>query len=92
MDYLQLLSRSQEDLENEIKIVKTISKDISMNFGLAKCAKICLKRGRAQRNTYIESTFQKDIKELNPRKTCKYLGIEESHDIEHKNEKQKLKM
>jgi hypothetical protein len=62
-----------------------------MNFGLEKCAKICLKNGRVQRKMYIESTFEKDIKELNPRKACKYLGIEESHDREHKNEKERLK-
>ena len=34
MDELKLLSRSEDDLENEIKIVKAISKDINMNFGL----------------------------------------------------------
>jgi hypothetical protein len=44
MDDLKLLSRSEEDLENKIKIVKAINKDINMNFGLAKCAKICLKK------------------------------------------------
>ena len=32
-----------------------------------------------------------DIKELEPRETHKYLGIEESHDIWHKNENEKLK-
>jgi hypothetical protein len=42
---LKLLCRSKEDLDNEIKIVKAISKDINMNFGLEKCAKICLKKG-----------------------------------------------
>ena len=31
------------------------------------------------------------VKELDPRKTCKYLGIEESFDIQHKDEKEKLK-
>jgi hypothetical protein len=90
MDDLKLLSGSEEDLENEIKIVKAISKDINMNFGLEKCAKICLRKGRVQRKTCVESTFEKDIKELDPRKARKYLGIEESHDIEHKNEKEKL--
>jgi hypothetical protein len=45
MDDLKLLSRSEEELENEINIVKTISKDINMNFGFEKCAKICLKKG-----------------------------------------------
>jgi hypothetical protein len=28
-------------LENKIKIVKAISKDINMNFGLENCARIC---------------------------------------------------
>jgi hypothetical protein len=38
-DHLKLLSASEEDLKNEIKIMK----DANMNFGLEKCAKICLK-------------------------------------------------
>jgi len=40
---------------------------------------------------YLGNTFEKNIKEIDPRKAHKYLGIEESHDIEHKNEKEKLK-
>ena len=36
---LKLLGRSEDDLENEIKIVKAVSKDINMSFGLEKCAK-----------------------------------------------------
>jgi len=39
---------------------------------------------------HVGSTFEEDIKELDPRKTYKYLGIEESFDIQHKNEKEKL--
>jgi len=35
----KLLGSSEDDLENEIKIGKAISKDINMNFGLEKCAK-----------------------------------------------------
>jgi hypothetical protein len=46
MDDLKLLGRNENDLKNEIKIVQTISKDVNMNFGLEKCARICLKRGR----------------------------------------------
>jgi len=49
------------------------------------------KKGRVQSKIYIGSTFEKDIKELDPRDACKYLGIEESHDREHKNEKETLK-
>jgi hypothetical protein len=35
--------------------------------------------------------MENEIKELEPMKTCKYLGVEENHNIEHKNEKEKLK-
>ena len=61
------------------------------NFGLEKCARIYLKRGRVQSKMHIGSTFENDIKKLDPRKAYKYLGIEESFDIQHKNEKEKLK-
>jgi hypothetical protein len=62
MDDLKLLDRNEIDLQNEIKIVQAISKDMNMNFGLEKCARICLKRGRIQSKIHIESTFEKDIK------------------------------
>jgi hypothetical protein len=55
-----------------MKTVKAISKDIDMNFGLEKCAKICLKKGRAKNKTHTGSTFEKDIKELDPRKAREY--------------------
>jgi hypothetical protein len=71
MDDLKLLGRNENDLESEIKIVHTISKDINMNFVLEKCARICLKRGRVQSKMHIGRTFQNDIKELDPRKAYK---------------------
>jgi hypothetical protein len=63
--------------------VKAISKDINVNFGLEKCARIFLKRGRVQSKMHIGSTFEKDIKELDPRIACKYLAIEGSHDTKN---------
>jgi len=39
---------------------------------------------------HIGSTFENDIKEVDMTKAYKYLGIEESCDIQHKNEKEKL--
>ena len=81
MDDLKLLGRNENELKNEMKIVQTISKDMNMNFGLQKCARICLKRGSVQGKMHVRSTFDNDIKELDPRKAYKYLGIEESFDI-----------
>ena len=90
MDDLKLLGRNENDLENEMKIVQTISKYINMKFGLENCARICLKRGSVQSKIHVGSTFEND-RELDPRKAWKYLGIEESFDIQLKNEKEKLK-
>jgi hypothetical protein len=78
MDDLKLLSRNENDLKNEIKIVQTISKDINMNFGLEKYARICLETDRIQSKIHIGNKFENDIKRLDPRKACKYLGIEEN--------------
>ena len=60
-DDLKLLGRYGDDFENKIKIEEAISTDIKMNFGLGKCAEICLKQGRVQSKTYIGSAFEKDM-------------------------------
>ena len=69
MDDLKLLGRNENELKNEKKIVRTVSKDINMNFGLDKCARICLKRGSVQSKMQVGSSFENDIKELDPRKS-----------------------
>ena len=53
----KLLGRNESDLKNEIKIVHTISKDLNMKFGLEKCARRYLKRGRVQSKMYIGNTL-----------------------------------
>ena len=51
VDDVKLLGRYGDDFENKIKIEEAISKDINMNFGVGKCAEICLKQGRVQSKT-----------------------------------------
>jgi hypothetical protein len=48
------------------------------------------KTNRAQRKINIGSTFENDIKEQDLMKVNKYLGIEESFDIQHNDEKEKV--
>jgi hypothetical protein len=57
----KLLGRSEDDLENELKIVKAISKDTDMNCGLETCAKICLKKGTVHSKTY-EAHLRRTLK------------------------------
>jgi hypothetical protein len=72
-----MIWRSEEELRNEIKIVKTFSDDIKMKFGLGKCARISLKNGTVYRKQHIGNTMENEIKELEPMKAYKYLGVEE---------------
>jgi hypothetical protein len=73
MDDWILLGGSEDYLENKIKIVKAISKDINRNFGLEKC-KNMFKKSRIQNKIYAGSTC-KNIKELDLREayTGKYM-------------------
>jgi hypothetical protein len=61
-----------------------------MNFGLEKCARMCLKRGRVHSKVQTGNTLENNIKELDQRQAYKYLGIEENVDIQHKIEKEKV--
>jgi hypothetical protein len=55
-----------------------------MKFGWEKCARICLKHGKVYRKQHMGNTMGNEIKELDTTKAYKYLGVEESHNIEHK--------
>jgi len=68
MDDLKLLGRNENELKSEMKIVQTISKDITMIFCLEKCTRICLKGVSVQSKMHVGNTFENDIKELDPRK------------------------
>ena len=52
-----------------------------MNFGLEKCARVYIKRGRLQSKMLLGNTFENDIKELHSRNAYKCLGTEGSFDI-----------
>ena len=51
------------------------SQSIQVRRGIFQCARICLKRGSVQSKIHVGSTFDNYIKELDPRKAYKYLGI-----------------
>jgi len=63
---------------------------MQMGFGLEKCANISIKSGKVHRKQHI-GNMENEIKELESMKAYKYLVVEESHNIEHKNENEMLK-
>jgi len=62
-----------------------------MEFGLEKYAKISFKRGKLVPSQNLMISINREIQELEQRKTCKYLGIEESEGIQHQQMKERLK-
>jgi hypothetical protein len=47
--------------------------------------------GSFYRKQHVGNTKENEIKELKPMKAYKHLRVEENHNMEHKNEKEKLK-
>jgi hypothetical protein len=91
MDDLKMTVRGEEELRNEIRTVKTISNVIKMEFGLEKCARVSFKKWQSSQKTTHRKHNREYIKELGSIEEHKYLGVEENHNTEHKNEKEKLK-
>jgi hypothetical protein len=71
MDDLKLIAESEEELQKQIQTVKIFSNDIQMEFGLEKCAKMTLKRGKLIQSQNLVIDINREIQELEQRKTYK---------------------
>jgi len=69
MDDLKLITKSEEGLQKQTQTVKKFSGDIHMEFGLEKCAKIVFKRGKIVRSQNLVIDINREIQELQQRKT-----------------------
>ena len=91
MDDLKLYTKDDSELEGVLRTVKGFSDDIGMEFGLSKCVKATFKRGKLESSDHVWLDGEKMIKDLEPEKVYKYLGVDESSGIQHATMKQKLK-
>ena len=91
MDDLKPYAKSDKELEGLISTVKQFSDDIGMEFGLDKCAKATLIKGKLTRTTPVELDIDTTICELDQDKTYKYLGINEGNGIQHSKMKEKIR-
>ena len=64
MDDLKLIAKSEEELQKQIKTVKTFSDDIHMEYGLENCAKIAFKRGKLVHSQNLVIDINREIQEL----------------------------
>ena len=88
MDDLKLYGKSTAELESLLNTVRIFSNDISMEFGLDKCATLAIMTDKVT-ETQGMNLPNNNIKGLNLDETYKYLGILQADDIKHKQVKKK---
>ena len=69
--------------DQEQTIVKGLSDDIQMEFGLEKCSKATFKKGKLTTNENIQFDLDPTIQQLEQEGTYKYLGMNERDGIQH---------
>ena len=78
MDDLKLYSDTDANLRKLVKVVADFSKDVGMEFGLDKCSKCTLKKGRKAEGGDIDTDEGGVIRDLAQDGSYKNLGIEEN--------------
>lgn len=75
MDDIKHYAKTSEGMESMLNTLKMISSDIGMEFGLDKCARVSMKRGKIALTGDLPLYDGLAIKELDAEKGYKYLGI-----------------
>ena len=91
MDDLKLFAKDDKTLEEMLQFVKKVSDDISITFGLDKCAKVSFKKGKLTRSVSLDLDRDTVIKYLDQEEYYKYLGVNESDGIQHSQMKEKIR-
>ena len=84
MNDLKLYVANQNQLTKQLEIVKQLSEDICMDFGLDKCATLNLTQERKSSRGGIQVDHTTFIMELDRGENYKYLGVLENETIDHK--------
>ena len=90
MDDLKLYANNETQLKSLLNTVQQFSDDIKMSFGLDKCKKISIKKGKLVQTENIILPNDDAIQSLDNSTTYKYLGIFESNEIKTKAMKKHL--
>ena len=78
MDDIKLYAESQEHLQKLIQVVHDYSNDIHMEFGLDKCTKCSIEKGKKVETQDFQLNDDSTIADLEEDATYKYLGVEEN--------------
>ena len=81
---LKLFILNDEKLTEQLKLVRWFSEDIQMEFGQDKCAMCTFGQGKPTKTDNISISLETTIQKLENEATYKYIGVEEGHQIRHK--------
>ena len=90
MDDLKLFAKNVDQLDSLVNTVRIFSENIKIEFGLAKCGVLIMKRGKAVASDGLcmpDGTMMRNIEEGG----YNYLGILEADSIKHDEMKEQLK-
>ena len=83
MDDLKLFARNDNDLLKSLDVVQNYSAAIRMSFGISKCAKLSVKRGKVAQTRPVPVMDSLEIPELDVFGVYCYLGFPEVGGIDH---------
>ena len=89
MDDIKLFAQNDAGLQKMVDLVQMFSDDIKMSFGINKCAKLSVKRGKLV-STGPVLTIGDEISELAYGETYRYLGFPEAGGVDHAKCKQTI--
>ena len=81
MDDLKLYANNDNNLESLLEVVQEYSDDVRMNFGLDKCNKLTIKKGKTTASKDIVLSNNDTIKALDSTEVYKYLGMIQNSTI-----------
>ena len=90
MDDLKLFARSDAQLEVLLRTVHMFSNDVRLSFGLDKCARLSVRRGKIGLSGPLTLSPDVSIHELNTGEFYRYLGFFESEGLDCSGSKQTL--
>ena len=82
MDDLKLFAKNDSQLGILLRTVKMFSDDVGLTFGLDKCAKFTITRGKANPTGDVHLEPVSTIHELQVGETYKYLGFFETEGLD----------
>jgi len=91
MDNLKTCAKNDQEQTGLLTIVKGFSEDVKMEFGLDKCAKATIKKGKLTTTENIQTDSDTTIQDLEQEGTNKYQGVNEGDGIQHAKMKEKIR-